>query len=125
MRAFAAFAVAPGVDAQLVVKTVVATGPVRRFVVGDPAIQVIDVLAGATLDRLAAAEQAARQGEIVVDEATATRWRRQLVVDEWRTAGDGRVAVLAAVPFAVFPPLAPAMEAHTAPARARRACYAA
>ena len=40
----------------LAVKVAVATGPARRFLVGDPTIQVIDVLAGATLDRLAAAE---------------------------------------------------------------------
>ena len=37
----------------LALKTAVSTGPARRFLVGDPDVQLIDVLAGATLDRLA------------------------------------------------------------------------
>lgn len=48
-------------------KVAVVRGPVRRFAVGDPAIQRIDVLAGATLDRLARCEGLARAGEVVVD----------------------------------------------------------
>ncbi|MCB0157978.1 MAG: tetratricopeptide repeat protein [Caldilineaceae bacterium] len=54
----------------LAVKTAVATGPVTRVVVGDPARQRMDVLAGGTVDRAALAEQAAGQGEIVVDAPT-------------------------------------------------------
>ncbi len=49
----------------------VASGAVRRFVVGDPTIQRLDVLAGATVSRMAAAEHAAGVGEIVVDRETA------------------------------------------------------
>src|SRR5207245_546000 len=37
----------------------------RRFRVGDPGIQYIDALAGATLDRMAAAEKYAKKGEVV------------------------------------------------------------
>lgn len=39
---------------ELALKVAIAVGPARRFVVGDPAIQLIDVLAGALMDRLAA-----------------------------------------------------------------------
>jgi class 3 adenylate cyclase/predicted ATPase len=55
-----------GTTARLGAKVAVAVGPVRRFVVGDPDIQLIDVIAGRTLESLAAAERMARTGEIVV-----------------------------------------------------------
>ena len=67
---------------RLAMKAAIATGPARRFLVGDPAIQVLDVLAGATLLRMAAAEHLAAPGEVVVDAATlaagggrASAWR--------------------------------------------------
>ncbi|MCB0075163.1 MAG: adenylate/guanylate cyclase domain-containing protein, partial [Caldilineaceae bacterium] len=63
----------------LAVKTAVATGPVTRFVVGDPARQRMDVLAGGTVDRAALAEQAAGKGEIVVDAPTFRHVRPWLV----------------------------------------------
>ena len=53
----------------LAVKAAVASGPVRRFLVGDPQIQVIDTLAGTTLDRLAEVEHHAQKGEVVLDQA--------------------------------------------------------
>ncbi|HMA33622.1 MAG TPA: AAA family ATPase, partial [Chloroflexia bacterium] len=56
---------------RLGLKVAVAAGRVRRFLVGDPAIQVLDTLAGATLDWLAAAERLAQPGEVVLDPATA------------------------------------------------------
>ncbi len=46
--------------AGLGLKVAVAVGPVHRFVVGDPAVQLIDVLAGQLMDSLAAAEQQAQ-----------------------------------------------------------------
>jgi len=44
-----------GTGVTLAVKASVAAGPVRRFLVGDEAIQRIDVIAGGTLARMAAA----------------------------------------------------------------------
>ena len=38
-------------------KAAVAVGPARRFVVGDPDVQLIDVLAGRLIDALADAER--------------------------------------------------------------------
>ena len=55
-----------GRSVRLGLKVAVAVGPARRFVVGDHTIQLIDVLAGALMDRLAEAEHLARTGEVVL-----------------------------------------------------------
>jgi class 3 adenylate cyclase/tetratricopeptide (TPR) repeat protein len=51
----------------------IAHGTAHRFAVGNPDIQIIDVLAGAPLERVAVAETLARSGEIVLDPATAAQ----------------------------------------------------
>ena len=56
-----------GTTVELGLKVAVAVGSARRFVVGDPQIQLIDVLAGALIDDLAEAEHHAERGEIVLD----------------------------------------------------------
>jgi class 3 adenylate cyclase/tetratricopeptide (TPR) repeat protein len=58
-----------GTVVQLSMKIAVAVGAARRFVVGDPEIQLIDVLAGSLVDELAAAEHLAEQGEVVLDQS--------------------------------------------------------
>ena len=58
-----------GIVVRLAMKIAVAVGPARRFVVGDPEIQLIDVLAGRLVDELAAAEHLAEQGEVVLDQS--------------------------------------------------------
>ena len=55
---------------ELSLKVVIATGPARRLVVGDPEIQLMDALAGRTIARLASGERLVRQGEIILDEPT-------------------------------------------------------
>ncbi|MCP4357229.1 MAG: AAA family ATPase [Chloroflexi bacterium] len=55
----------------LSIKTAVATGAVRRFLVGDAQINIIDVLAGRLLDTLAAIEQSLSRGEIGLDMSLA------------------------------------------------------
>jgi class 3 adenylate cyclase/tetratricopeptide (TPR) repeat protein len=68
-------------DSALAVKVAIATGPARRFLVGDPSLHQLEVLAGATLGRVAACEKHAADGQVVVDQCTAdlTRcdWRRE------------------------------------------------
>jgi class 3 adenylate cyclase len=59
-----------GTTVQLGMKVAVAAGPARRFVVGDPEIQLIDVLAGSLLDRLADLEHYAERGEVLIDADT-------------------------------------------------------
>ena len=69
----------------LAMKAAVATGPVRRFRIGDPQIQYIDVLAGATLDRMAAAEHLAEKGEVVVGPEVMAHIGDKIDVIERRT----------------------------------------
>lgn len=73
----------------LAIKVAVAAGPARRFQVGDPAIQLIDVLAGETLARLAAAEQKAEKGEVLVSAEVAQALRPGPEIREWRAAPEG------------------------------------
>ena len=54
---------------ELGLKIAVAVGAARRFVVGDPDIQLIDVLAGRLVDELAATEHLAEEGEVVLDQS--------------------------------------------------------
>jgi len=56
-----------GLRMRLALKVAVAVGAARRFVVGDPNIQLIDVLAGRLIDALAVAECNAGKGEVVLD----------------------------------------------------------
>jgi adenylate cyclase len=73
MEQFARVRVRSSVRVSLAIKVAVAAGSVRRFLVGDPEIQVIDVLAGATLDRLARAEKLANSGEVVLGPAAMSQ----------------------------------------------------
>jgi class 3 adenylate cyclase/tetratricopeptide (TPR) repeat protein len=56
-----------GTEVQLALKVAVAIGRARRFVVGDPQIQLIDVLAGALIDDLAEAEHHAEKGDVLLE----------------------------------------------------------
>lgn len=84
MGQFRELRVAHGGQLSLALKTAVTTGPARRFIAGDPQIMLVDVLAGATLERLAAAEGQAGQGEVVVDEATAVALAATAQLAAWR-----------------------------------------
>jgi class 3 adenylate cyclase/tetratricopeptide (TPR) repeat protein len=52
---------------RLAMKAAVAAGTARRFVVGDPRIQLIDVLAGGLIDALATGERLAAKSEVLLD----------------------------------------------------------
>lgn len=69
----------------LALKVAVAGGPVRRFAVGDPAIQRLDVLAGATLSRMAAGENLTRPGEVLLDAATVAALDASAQLGDLRT----------------------------------------
>lgn len=85
-------------------KVVVASGPARRLVVGDPELQCLDTLAGPTLARVAAGDALARPGEVLLDEATARALG--VPVEAVRRADDG----------ACFVPLDPALALPEPPA---------
>lgn len=103
---------------ELTIKVAVASGPARRFLVGDPQIQCFDALAGETLARMAAGERLAGRGEVAVDRATASALGDAVAIEEWRaaeTTGD-RYAVVAGLGEPVAPAPWPALdEAALAP----------
>ncbi len=84
MARFATIIVPSGKTMSLTMKVAVTVGPARRFHVGDPGYWIVEVLAGATLDRLAATENHARGGEVVVDSATAAALGDALEIVAWR-----------------------------------------
>jgi class 3 adenylate cyclase len=84
MTRFAQVNTPGGTIISLAIKVAVTTGPVRRFLVGDPAIQYIDVLAGATLDDMAAAEKQAQKGEVVLGPTAVALLHNHLSILAWR-----------------------------------------
>ena len=89
MQAFAAVEMPGGGVVAIGLKVALARGEARRFLVGDPAAQRHDVVAGALLDRLSRAEACAHRGEIVATRGVAIEGIAS--VSEWR---DDDVAVL-------------------------------
>ena len=113
MRSFSTIETPSGASVPLAIKVAVAAGPVRRFLIGDPLIQLIDVLAGATLDWLSAAEHLASKGEIVASAEVIANLGDDVVIQAWR-AGEAhgqQFAVVTglrqAVPAEPWPQLPP------------------
>jgi adenylate cyclase len=71
--------------APLGIKIGVTAGPVRRFIVGDPAFQQLDVLAGAVVSRAVAITRLADIGEVVAGAEVAFILSEELALMEWRT----------------------------------------
>lgn len=69
----------------LAMKAAVATGSARRFLVGDPDVQQIDVLAGRLIDALATAERLAQRGEVLLDAAALDVMGDAIVLVERRS----------------------------------------
>ncbi|HXF63604.1 MAG TPA: adenylate/guanylate cyclase domain-containing protein, partial [Caldilineaceae bacterium] len=103
MAAFQVVALEPGQTTRLGLKVSLAVGEVSRWVVGDPAVQLFDVLAGAPVDRAGAGDQLAARGESVLDEASARLLGPKLRVQAWRTLAEtgSAYAVVEPAPGAV------------------------
>ncbi len=71
------------------IKTVISSGPVSRFMIGDPDIMKIDVLAGRPLVDISLADHLARRGEVLVDEQTLRGIQDHISVQEWRRDSGG------------------------------------
>jgi len=84
MKYFSAIQTPAGNTVSLGIKVAIATGPVRRFRAGDPQIQYIDALAGATIEQMVEAEHHAQTGEVVVDAATIGNLANDVDVAMWR-----------------------------------------
>jgi class 3 adenylate cyclase/tetratricopeptide (TPR) repeat protein len=94
-----------GLSLQLALKVAIAVGEARRFVVGDPEIQLVDVLAGGLIDRIVAVEQLATKGELLAHESALAGLGAGAELGEARTTEDGAgVRVIARLDGAA-PPL--------------------
>lgn len=84
MHQFVRVEIPPDITISLAMKVAAVNGPVRRFLVGDPAIQIMDVLAGATLDRLTALQEQAQQGDVVAGASIVKQLDNLVKILEWR-----------------------------------------
>ena len=71
-------------------KVAITSGDARRFVIGDPEIQQIDVLAGTTVARTSTAEHLAVSGDIVLDEASISVLGDTVSIKEWREDNESK-----------------------------------
>lgn len=77
-------------EVKFAVKVSIAGGPVRRFLVGQPTHQLLETLAGGTLDRMAVAEHLAQKGEIIIAPEIAAALGEQAIIPEWRNGPTGQ-----------------------------------
>ncbi|MCA9921541.1 MAG: AAA family ATPase, partial [Anaerolineales bacterium] len=95
MSAFAHITTPTGKTISLAMKTAVAGGTARRFLIGNPDIQRIDVLAGSLLDELVGGEHCAQKGDVVVSETTLAALAGLTTVERWCGGeNNGRFAIL-------------------------------
>ncbi|MBX0330346.1 tetratricopeptide repeat protein [Oscillochloris sp. ZM17-4] len=95
MESFAALRTPAGTVVTLAMKVSVAYGPVRRFLVGAPQIQMIDALAGRTVDRMVAGEHVAQKGEVIISAEVPGALSAPPQIGGWREDEEGqRFAVL-------------------------------
>ncbi len=84
-------------------KTTVSIGPVRRFLVGDPDKYLLEVLAGATMARLARAAHWTRPGRLVLDADTCTLLSAHLDRVDYERAEGENFAIVRALAAPVEP----------------------
>jgi adenylate cyclase len=77
-----------GTEVVLAIKVAIAVGDARRFVVGDPAVQLIDVLAGRLIDELADAEHLAEKGDVVLARSALDSIEDHVIVRELRSPAE-------------------------------------
>ena len=90
MERFSAVPSPGGGTIALGLKAAVTTGRVRRFEVGQPGIQRVDVLAGEPVYRVAEVEQLANRGDVLIDAATRKRLGNAITIAAEKQLGDGR-----------------------------------
>ena len=93
----------------MALKVAVACGSARRMVVGDPAIQRLEAVGGAVVERLGSAERVAHPGDVLVDRATVESLGSALIVREWREAAGQSFAVTEPAQSVAWPLPAPAV----------------
>ncbi|MCK5922091.1 MAG: hypothetical protein KAG66_14205, partial [Methylococcales bacterium] len=78
----------------LAIKVAIASGTVRRFIVGNPSYRLIDVMAGEPLEQMAAAEKLAERGDVLVHRSTMSALRDDVIIQEWVAEDVARVVGL-------------------------------
>lgn len=73
IQPFQQFISPSGRKVSLSLKMAIVEGPIRRFVVGDPSIHIMDVVAGHTLDLIPETQDIVKPGEIIVPRDMADR----------------------------------------------------
>jgi len=102
-----------GTRVTLAMKAAVAVGSARRFIVGDPEVQLIDVLAGSLIDALAIAEHHAVAGEVILEQSALDALHDRIVVGDVRHDASGRAYMTVAQANVRVPALAKAEAAET------------
>ncbi len=88
MSQFKSIKTPSGKQITLAMKVGIANGSVRRYQIGDPNIQLIDALAGNTLDVMVDAEHFAEKGDVVVSPVVAANIADAVNFAEWRSEGE-------------------------------------
>ncbi|HUF37315.1 MAG TPA: AAA family ATPase [Anaerolineales bacterium] len=86
--ALSAFRTPSGQEVRLGIKITVTAGDARRLLVGDPAIQVFDTLAGQLLARSAGVDHLLKESEVAVGAEVIGHFGDEIRTAEWRI-GDG------------------------------------
>lgn len=73
----------------LAIKVVVVAGHGRRFLIGDPSVRKIEVIAGNILTRMASAEKLLQRGEVGVRSEILGHFGDRIDVQEWRQDKQG------------------------------------
>jgi len=89
MQLVGAFTVPGGETAAMAVKIAVVAGSARRFAVGNPRIQILDVLAGRLLDRMSGVEALLDRGEVGIGTEVLAWLGPEAEIGLWRTAPSG------------------------------------
>jgi class 3 adenylate cyclase len=90
MQKFAQIELEDGTTVALALKVGLTSGNVRRFVVGDPVIQFLDVLAGAAILELGGVLHEIERGEIRVGQGALQQIEAQLAITEWYLSDQGQ-----------------------------------
>ena len=104
---FATIPTPAGGTVSLSMKAAVSAGPVRRFVVGDPEIRLLDALAGETLVRLAETEHLANSGEVLIDGLTLQALQPPLLISESRRDPESALVAGVVSPESILAPRSP------------------
>jgi class 3 adenylate cyclase/predicted ATPase len=94
MRSVQQIALPEGGYLLLGLKVAITSGTTKRYAVGDPAIQLFDILAGDPVARLAVGEELAERDELLIDALTVDQLDDTVTIREWRGSDAQRFAVL-------------------------------